>query len=236
MFIEEPKFFIQLANATKPLLSGKDLYDWQLSHLGSALIIEDYDAPVEINSGEAKFKTDFIFPKDSLISGSYAMHLGAKNIQCGTSTIKHDDIDIYFKTKEDAQEFLKLNTSQGPIDGFAFENHICTYGYINLHKINLIYGVEYENPGHLISRFDIRACSMAIDVNASMFYVVRGALEDATKKQLVFNPVPRGVSVRRFAKYIEKGFKTEKYQNLFFVELLKSSCYKPELELLTKEY
>lgn len=50
------------------------------------------------------------------------------------------------------------------------------------------------------------------------------------------NPVPRGVSVRRFTKYIKKGFEADKYQNLFFVELLRSDIYSAELELMTKEY
>jgi hypothetical protein len=99
-----------------------------------------------------------------------------------------------------------------------------------------IYGVEYDSPEHLITRFDIRACSMAIDPNTNMLYVVRGSIEDTTRKQLVFNPVPRGVSVRRFTKYIQKGFTPDKHQNVFFVELLRSDIYSQELELMTKDY
>ena len=102
-------------------------------------------------------------------------------------------------------------------------------------KINLIYGVHYTSAGYLISRFDIRACSMAIDPNQKQLYVVRGAVEDATMKRLNFNPIPRATTIKRFTKYIKRGFEADKYQNLFFVELLRSPIYSPELEILTKD-
>lgn len=235
-FKEEPKFFIPLAHVSGcPLLEKEELYNYQIGHLASALLIADYNPEVPIDKAPCSFKTEFKFPKDSLISGSFMMHLAAKNLS--HPHIKYDDIDIYFRSKDDAKEFCTLNgISSNNVYGFSFNGDVCAYGHAGPHKINLIFGIEYDNPGHLISRFDIRACSMALDPNTGVLHVVRGALEDATNKRLVFNPVPRGVSVRRFAKYIQKGFTADKHQNLFFVELLRSDIYKPELELLTKEY
>ena len=227
---KEPKFFIQLHGAT--LKSGKELYEYQINHLASAMLIDDYDAGVEIDSCQINAICAYTFPKDSLISGSFAMHHVSKNI--GNSDHKFDDIDIYFKDKTDAQTFLKLNGANGY--GFDFNNPMCAYGHIDGHKFNLIYGVEYTSPGHLISRFDIRACSMAIDPNSNMLYVVKGAIEDATQRKLTFNPVPRGCTVRRLVKYIQKGFTIEPYQSLFFTELIGSTVYSAELELMTKEY
>lgn len=230
-FQEPPKFFMPLAG--KNLKLGKDLYDYQINHLANALLVEDYDANVVIDSCPIQLKTAFKFPKDSLISGSFVMHHVTKQL-CGIDH-KYDDIDIYFKTKEDAQEFLKLNMISGHYS-FNFENPMCAYGHVGPNKLNLIYGVEYKDVGNLIGRFDIRACSMAIDPNTNMLHVVEGSLEDASRRIITFNPVPRGVSVRRFTKYIQKGFTPDKHQNVFFVELLRSDIYSQELELMTKDY
>lgn len=230
-FQEPPKFFMPLAR--KNLKLGKDLYDYQINHLGNALLVEDYDANVIIDSCSIQLKTAFKFPKDCLISGSFVMHHITKQL-CGIDH-KYDDIDIYFKTKEDAQEFLTLNGEPNHY-AFDFKNPMCAYGFLGPNKLNLIYGVKYKDVGNLISRFDIRACSMAIDPNTNMLYAVEGALDDATRKILTFNPVPRGVSVRRFTKYIQKGFTPDKHQNVFFVELLRSDIYSQELELMTKDY
>lgn len=230
-FQEPPKFFMALAG--KNLKLGKDLYDYQIGHLANALLVDDYDANVTIESCNIQLKTAFKFPHGALISGSFVMHHVAKQL-CGVEH-RYDDIDIYFKTKADAELFLTLNQIQSGWM-FDFKNPMCAYGQVGPNKINLIYGVEYDNPGNLISRFDIRACSMAIDPNSDTLYAVEGALEDATRKILTFNPVPRGVSVRRFTKYIQKGFTPDKHQNVFFVELLRSDIYSQELELMTKDY
>lgn len=227
---QEPKFFITLHGAN--LKKGQELFDSQISHLASAMLVQDYDANVQIDTCQIKAISNFKFPKDALISGSFVMHHVSKNV--GNVDHKFDDIDVYFKTKADAQAFLTLNAANGWM--FNFDNPMCAYGDIEGHKFNLIYGVDFTSPGHLISRFDIRACAMAIDPNTNTLYVVQGAIEDATQKNITFNPVPRGVTVRRLTKYIKKGFDIEGHQSLFFVELLGSTIYSAELELMTKEY
>jgi hypothetical protein len=225
-----PIFFMQLHGGT--LKKGKDLFDYQVSHLANALIIDDYDAKIEIDTCSISAATPFKFPENALISGSFVMHHVSQHI--GHIHHAFDDIDVYFKNKDDAIVFLMLN---GVHPGtFNFDSPMCAYGYIEGNKMNLIYGVEYDDPGHLISRFDIRACSMAIDPNTMTLYVVKGAIEDATQKNITFNPVPRGVSVRRLTKYIKKGFSIDGHQSVYFVELCRSDIYSQELELMTKEY
>lgn len=229
MFGQNPTFFLPLQTAT--LKTGKDLFDEQIGHLGSALLVDDYNANVIVDTCTLNGSTKFKFPQGALLSGSYVMSIVGRNI--GGTKVEYDDCDIYFKTKDDAKKFVTDNQMHGVHVG---DNVMCAYGYHEGQKFNLIYGVEYDSPEHLITRFDIRACSMAIDPNTNTLYVVRGSIEDTTRKQLVFNPVPRGCSLRRYAKYITKGFHADSHQNLFFVELLKTDIYKPELELLTKEY
>lgn len=226
------KFYIPLQGAS--LKKDKELYDEQVNHLGSALLINDYDPNINVDQSTINKTIPFAFPKDALISGSFVMHHVGKCI--GGVNLSYDDVDIYFKTKVDAQQFLTMNNISGFVYGFHFDSAMCSYGKIRGIKFNLIYGVEYDSPAHLISRFDIRACSMAIDPNALTLHAVRGAIEDATERRITFNPIPRGVSVRRLTKYIKKGFTIDGYQSLFFVELVRSHLYSAELELMTKEY
>lgn len=228
----DPKFFIPLN--VDVLKTGEDLLKEQLSHLGSALLVDDYNPHVEVDTAQITGTSNFIFPKDALISGSFVMHHVSK-LLCGAN-ISYDDIDIYFKCKADAEAFANTNIKNSTFGGFDFSNPMCAYGHTGKDKINLIYGVEYNSPAHLISRFDIRACSMAIDPNSNTLHVVRGAARDATTRDIVFNPVPRSVTVRRLVKYLKKDFEIKKHQSIFFAELLRSPFYSPELELMTKEY
>lgn len=214
--------------------SGNDLYKSQLDHLGNALLIDDYDPKVEVEKINIHATNKFLFPKDALISGSFVANY-VSQVAGGTS-ISWDDVDIYFKTKVDAEQFCSMNNLSASSNGFAFNNDICSYGWIEGVKVNLIYGIEFNSPEHLISRFDIRACSMAIDPNNMNLYIVKGAVDDCMTRRIIFNPVPRGISVKRLTKYIKKGFDIEGYQSQFFAELIKTNIYKPELELFTKKY
>lgn len=227
---QDLKFFVPIGGEKYVL--GEELYRWQLDHLASALLVEDYNAPIQVDVCSINSSPNLIFPPEALLSGSFVMSLVAKSV--GSVEIKYDDIDIYFKTKMDAQLFVELNKTV--LTSFNFDNPMCAYGYFESEKVNLIYGVNYDSPAHLISRFDIRACSMAIDPNSNMLHVVRGSVEDATRQILTFNPVPRGVSVRRLVKYVSKGFKLDKHQGVFFVDLVRTELYSAELELLTKDY
>lgn len=229
LFQQTPTFFLPLQTST--LKTGKELFDEQIGHLGSAILVNDYNPNVIVDTCKLNGLSRFKYPAGALISGSYVMFLVANSV--GHVSLKYDDCDIYFQSKADAQQFIADNGMSGV---HMTDSPVCAYGYHEGQKFNLIYGVEYDNVNNLITRFDIRACSMAIDPNTMELHVVRGSIEDATRKQLVFNSVPRGCSMRRYAKYISKGFHAESHQNLFFAELLKTDIYKPELELLTKEY
>lgn len=211
------------------VIAGEALFRVQTNHLANALLMNDYDPLVEVSSHGFFTYSNLVFPPGSLISGSFLMlHVGAM-LHLGPF-MNAEDIDIYFKCKEDAVQFAKNNG----ITNIKFDSPMCAYSTHYGEKLNLIYGIEYDSPANLISKFDIRACSMACDPNLNEIYVVRDAIRDMTLKEICFNPVPRAVSVRRLAKYIEKGFKIEDpYQRLFFAELIRSNIYSTELELFT---
>lgn len=231
IFNKAPRFFVEMVAEEYKL--GEDLYKWQIDHLSSAIIVDDYAAPVKVDKAHIKLDTKLQWGQGALLSGSFVMNIVSKSV--GHVDTKYDDIDIYFKCKADAQEFATVNGKNG-LTAYDFTNPMCAYGFFGSEKVNLIYGVEYDSPEHLISRFDIRACSMAIDPALGVLYVVRGSIQDATRKILTFNPVPRGVSVRRLEKYVTKGFKLDTHQGLFFADLIKTDIYSPTLELMTKAY
>jgi hypothetical protein len=146
--------------------------------------------------------------------------------------IVNQDIDIYFHSLEDAKEFASVNcifhkNAEGVSGSF------CQMVYLSLTKINLIWGIPYDSPKDLISRFDIRACSVSLDPNTGTIYAIHGATQDCIAKQIVFNTNPRSVSVARLLKYVSKGFSIDKYQRVIFAELIKLGRHSNELELIT---
>lgn len=203
----------------------------QIDHLSNAILIDDYNPDMNVDIHQFKFATKYKWiNKGELISGSYATLTLTAAVNGGIGTgFKADDVDIYFKSMEDAKEFSILNN----FIYADFSHPMCAYVINDGMRFNLIFGIKYDSPQHLISKFDIRACSIAIDPNADLAYAVAGALHDALHKDIVYNPVPRAVSVRRLVKYIEKGFKIDKNQRLFFAELVRSNLYSPELEANT---
>lgn len=212
-------------------LNDQQIYDANIKKLANALLLDDPDPQVEMQEFTIYQSRDTLkFPDGSLIAGSFIMNLAANIFN--SKDIAYDDIDIYFKSKAHATEFFELN---GLTDKTNLSD-ICTYDCINGIKFNFIYGIKFDSPRDLLGKFDIRACAIAVDPNASKMYCVQGTLQDIMARKINFNPVPRGVSVRRLVKYVEKGFSIDRYQRLFFVELLKTDIYSPELEILTKEY
>ncbi len=215
----------------KPALNDDEYYKYACDTLAAYLLIEDTIPSLDV------VETSFSCPngllwlnRGEIIAGSSVMSTVAK-ATFGADLVSND-IDIYFKSKDDAVAWAYLNKFMTPKfdPQVAFENPICTYGFIGDSKINLIYGIPYASTKDLISRFDIRACSMALDFNNNTLYSVKGALSDIGNKAIKFNPVPRSVTIKRLVKYVEKGFKINSNQRLFFVELLKTNLYSAELD------
>jgi hypothetical protein len=235
---EESEFWKELPNLgnnyreTSVMTDGEDLYKYQCEHLANAILLKDYDPKLTVNEWAVRSRTKLQWLcKQELIAGSFLASEIAKSVR-GTG-FETEDIDIYFKSKEHAQEFCTLNNfSQADFKSLP-EDRICIRFNDGKLKFNLIWGVEYDSPEHLVSRFDIRACAMALSPYLNKMWAVNGALHDAYEKSIVFNPVPRATSVQRLVKYTEKGFKIEKYQRLFFAELIRSEIYSKDVELTT---
>ena len=209
--------------------TDEELFREQTGHLSSALLVADYDPAVTVDKYNLIVNSSLLWPnRGELISGSF-MSRTLLRAAYGNTNLVAEDVDIYFKCKDDAVEFLRLNN----MFSFDLESDVCGYGSANGIKYNLIWGIEYTSPENLVGRFDIRACAIAFCPNTQTVWAVRGAIDDANAQKIVFNPVPRGVSVRRLVKYVEKGFQIDPHQRLFFAELIRSDLYSSTLELIT---
>ena len=216
---------------SSPLLKEEALYKEQFAALTSALLLNDFNCPMPTLIATATMAYKTFYPKGSLVSGSFiANEIGT---QLGRP-LPVKDVDIYFKSKEDAQFFLETNKVFYQKN--TFKSDMCAYIQRSGAVYNLIYGVQYETPADLISGFDIRACSVALDPNNSELHFVKGAVSDILGRHIVWNYVPKKMSVSRLVKYVEKGFKIDSYQRLFFIELLRSNIHDSSFELATGAY
>jgi hypothetical protein len=211
-------------------------YQWQSAQLANHLLIGDQGPTLNTLEVDVIALTGLKFlNKGEVIAGSYV--ISQVHSMHGGTAYDYEDIDIYFHSKEDAQEFAKLNGWW--VKDFIYDKpkeegkSVCAYAEVNGIKYNLIWGISFKNASELISKFDIRVCSMAFDPSCSKFLLLEGAFSDAVWHRAVFNPVPRNVSMRRLIKYVKKGYEFDNYQRLFFSELVRSDIYSAELELVT---
>jgi len=209
---------------------GERLFNYQMDALANGIILNDYLADSVFYNNKVIFTPRFTFlNRGEVIAGSSVCRLVNPYIEA-------NDVDIYVRSVEDAIALLSVNNSKldkyhPPLD---VSKHKVCYTVVSLGtKINLIWGIKYKDAEDLISRFDIRACSMALDPNSSTFTVLSGAVEDSINNMIHFNLSPRSVSVARLLKYISKGFTLDKYQRVVFAELIRNGYHSNELELTT---
>lgn len=217
------------------LLRGEEYHKTQTSALADYIMVGDKDPQIQVDVVDIETLVGLdeikFINNGELISGSSVAQKMVRKLYYSSLGPSANDIDIYFKSIDDAKTFCSINKIYDI--NFDAKNSVCAYAYYNKIKLNLIYGIEYSSPADLICRFDIRACSMAIDPNNKKLYLVRASVEDAYHKQITFNPVPRAVNVNRLVKYINKGFTIDPHQRVFFAELLQTDIYSQKQELIT---
>ena len=206
-------------------------YEWQMSIRANYLLLGDsrVSVPVDIIKPTTPILSTNIrwINREELIAGSF-MSMAVQ----GSLVTKAEDVDIYFKSRDDVTTFLRLN----PNLKMSSQNDVLVNAHtLGGHSVefNLIFGVAYEDPADLITHFDIRACSIALDPSKNTVHSVAGSLPDCCMRRIVDNPVPHNTTVARLVKYIKKGFDIDPYQRLFLAELIKSDQYNSDLELST---
>lgn len=144
-------------------------------------------------------------------------------------SIRYNDIDVYFYSKEHANLWCKINYISIP--EYVFD--LCATVYRKGVKINLIIGIPFNSVEDLISSFDIRACAIAYVPETNKIIEVEGALDDCKHKRIIFQTGAKYITVKRLVKYLDKGFSIDEYQQVIFSELIR---FKPNRDLEILEY
>jgi hypothetical protein len=208
---------------------AKEYYEKQVNDIQNSILLNDKPVPVFDYKNE---NLNFMSPVNTLRWLDKSQHEWSGEVIAGSymcyyinRSIIHNDVDIYFHSKEHATLWCAINRFNPPTD---FIHDLCAHVYRNSVTYNLIVGVPFKNTEDLISHFDIRACAIAYDPVKCKVTSIQGAIQDCINKRIVFQTEARSITVKRLVKYIEKGFKIDKYQRAMFVELLKMRSNRDE--------
>lgn len=118
--------------------------------------------------------------------------------------VKDHDIDLWFKTREDAEAMTKyLCEKQDPVfktdnaDTFEIDRNSKIY------KVQVIRRHVYDNVNDLLDRFDITVCKVATDGNH--WWIGRHFITDLKDRRLRFTSF-KPEMVRRMVKYMVYGY------------------------------
>lgn len=129
---------------------------------------------------------------------------------------KINDIDVYFRRKEDLSNFLYNEMSENWIVAYTDKALLFRKNGMD---IQLIYFKYFETPNDLFNTFDFTVCMGAFDFTTEEFVLHEDFLRNNISKTLKFNsstayPI---VSALRVQKYKDKGFNISKAE---FIKIL----------------
>jgi hypothetical protein len=131
-----------------------------------------------------------------------------RSIFCGEDI---SDIDVYFRTKEDALNFI-IEVSVLSTSIFISEKSYTSYhaGDKNL-CIQSIYFDYFDSPKEIFDSFDFTCCMGAYDTKDGEFYFNDRFLADNCKKEIHINSGTKFpiISLSRIIKYQKKGYKVQ---------------------------
>lgn len=203
-------------------IKGEELFKKQMNEIHDYVLLKGCSSPEFYNHKTNAVADIKWIGRGEVVAGSYLSRVINQTIQAA-------DVDIYFHSKVDAEAFRILNNLASTMDDAKF----CQMAHHRGIKLNLIWGIQYDNVRDLIGRFDIRACAIAYDPAASEITYVYGAIPDCQDKRITYQTDPRVVSIHRLLKYIGKGFTIDEYQRAILAELIKTDRHSQELELIT---
>lgn len=215
----------------------EERYKWQSDIRANYILVDDVNPAVPVGSVKPStpiLQSSIKWPnRGELIAGSFMC-----NVVDNAPSVGYEDVDIYFKGRDEVVNFLNMNPRMAQTSSIATAKvaiRAVLHGPpgVSNQECNLIFGVDYSSPADLITRFDIRACSIALDPGSNTVHYVVGAADDVIMQRIVYNPVPHNTTVARLVKYTKKGFEIDPYQRVFLAELLSSDNYNPELEIST---
>lgn len=141
---------------------------------------------------------------------------------------KINDVDVYFRCKEDLADFLSNEMDKYSCMIYTEKGVMFSVTHVNLH---LIYFNYFNNTNELFDTFDFTICMGAFDFLTEEFVLHDRFLEHNADKSIVFNSNTKFpiTSAFRLEKYIKKGYSissSEYLKILLSIMNLKVDIYK----------
>lgn len=152
-----------------------------------------------------------------------------------------NDLDLYFKNKQDVEKFIK-ESSENDIWFVGHTNKAATFRFPRCKLINpvtslqeplkvqLIYGQYYKNHLEIFNDFDFTINMISYDFKTKRFNCDYKAIQHIASRKLIFNPSTRYpiTTLIRCSKYEDRGYtiaKRETYKLALAIAKLNMKSY-----------
>lgn len=215
--------------------SDQEMYDHQMDSIANEhLLGDDIKSVYEFDYVDyfpISKLNNIEFDNDVVLAGSYI----ASAIVNSTNP---KDIDVYFKSKKQAEDFIKYNSPNKYKHDLLTDYENCYYLDIPPFGIplNLVWCVPFKSAEDLVAGFDIRACGCAFTPSKKQLCFLSGAIGDIINRRIVYNTGMRNTSINRLLKYVKKGFSISARQRAILSEMIKNGKHDHDLEINTGAY
>jgi len=227
------KLSLAIMNDQEPIAYNAEVvFKNVMGQIASGILLQD-DSWCDVHEFEVvSYNSSSVFfpKKGEIIAGSA--------VSSTWSNLSPSDMDVYFNTYDQIVEFVRANEGRNLLDTEIQALNKSKNVHISFGRtvINAIL-YDFKSEIDIISKFDIRASSMAFNPQTSKLFTINSAIEDAMARRIVFNPFPNRTSLCRLLKYIQKGYEIDRYQMAVFTELIKNpTIHNATVELTTGQY
>lgn len=164
---------------------------------------------IEIDYIKEKSKLKRLMPKTFQLLGKYNCYIAGGAITSLFTGKEINDIDVYFKSKNDLFDFLITELESEYI--IYVTKKAITYKITNSETVQFVFMNYYEEAKEIFEDFDFTINMGAFDIQKDKFILHKDFLKDNVNRKLVFNsntafPLVSGTRVR---KYIMKGYEID---------------------------
>ena len=164
---------------------------------------------IEIDYVKEKSKLKRLLPKTFQLLKKYNCYIAGGAITSLFTGKEINDIDVYFKSKDDLFDFLTTELESEYI--IYVTKKAITYKLTNSETVQFVFMNYYENAKEIFDDFDFTINMGAFDIQKDKFILHKDFLKDNVNRKLVFNsntafPLVSGTRVR---KYIMKGYEID---------------------------
>lgn len=164
---------------------------------------------IEIDYVKEKSKLKRLLPKTFQLLEKYNCYIAGGAITSLFTGKEINDIDVYFKSKDDLFDFLTTEFESEYI--IYVTKKAITYKLTNSETLQFVFMNYYEEAKEIFEDFDFTINMGAFDIQKDKFILHKDFLKDNVNRKLVFNsntafPLVSGTRVR---KYIMKGYEID---------------------------